>query len=79
MEDLVADGLITLHMEANNVDEYLQSARESTKTRQSLLPNQLEPISELLNHKENNNSDPLPPPLPPRYILYDTCNMYTYM
>ena len=29
IEDLVQDGLITLYMEANNVDLYLKSARES--------------------------------------------------
>ena len=29
IEDLVQDGLITLYMEANNVEEYLQSARET--------------------------------------------------
>ena len=29
IEDLVQDGLITLHMEANNVEEYLRSARET--------------------------------------------------
>lgn len=67
MEDLVADGLIALHMEANNVDEYLQTARESTKTRQSLLPHQMEPIGEGQNDK--NSSDPRPPPLPPRWTM----------
>ena len=29
IEDLVQDGLITLYMEANNVEDYLQSARET--------------------------------------------------
>ena len=29
IEDLVQDGLITLYMENNNVEEYLQSARET--------------------------------------------------
>ena len=29
MEDLVQDGLITLYMEANNVEDYLQSARQT--------------------------------------------------
>lgn len=29
VEDLVQDGLITLYMEANNVEEYLQSARQT--------------------------------------------------
>ena len=31
IEDLVQDGLITLYMEANNVEEYLQSARSRTR------------------------------------------------
>lgn len=31
IEDLVQDGLITLYMEANNVEDYLQSARRRTR------------------------------------------------
>ena len=31
IEDLVQDGLITLYMEANNVEEYLQTARTRTR------------------------------------------------
>ena len=31
IEDLVQDGLITLYMEANNVEEYLQTARRRTR------------------------------------------------
>lgn len=31
IEDLVQDGLITLYMEANNVEDYLQSARTRTR------------------------------------------------
>ena len=34
MEDLVQDGLITLYMEANNVEEYLQSARQTRLVHQ---------------------------------------------
>ena len=29
IEDLVQDGLITLYMEVNNVEDYLKSARET--------------------------------------------------
>ncbi len=36
MEDLVQDGLITLYMEANNVEEYLQSARETRSIRRRM-------------------------------------------
>lgn len=35
IEDLVQDGLIILYMEANHVEEYLQSARETRLTRQA--------------------------------------------
>jgi len=35
IEDLVQDGLIILYMEANHVEEYLQSARETRVTRQA--------------------------------------------
>ena len=63
IEDLVADGLITLYMEENNVEEYLRTARETTEVRRSLyLPNKLEPIVE----KSTEQSEPRPPPLPPR-------------
>ncbi len=52
-------------MEENNVDEYLKSARETTEVkRTSLLPNKLEPI---LEKQGLEQSEPLPPPLPPRY------------
>jgi len=33
IEDLVQDGLITLYMEANNVEDYLQTARETRSLR----------------------------------------------
>ncbi len=36
VEDLVQDGLITLYMEANNVEEYLQSARETRSMRRRM-------------------------------------------
>lgn len=36
MEDLVQDGLITLYMEANNVEEYLQSARETRSMKRRM-------------------------------------------
>ena len=50
IEDLVQDGLITLHMEANNVEEYLRSARETRISHTTSLggadqPN-LEPLHE---------------------------------
>lgn len=50
IEDLVQDGLITLHMEANNVEEYLRSARETRVSHSASVggadqPN-LEPIQE---------------------------------
>ena len=64
IEDLVADGLIALYMEENNVDEYLKSARESTEVRRtSVLPNIIEPV------QEKERSEPLPPPLPPRLLI----------
>ena len=52
IEDLVQDGLITLHMEANNVEEYLRSARETRLTHSTSLgappadPPNLSPIHE---------------------------------
>ncbi len=51
IEDLVQDGLITLHMEANNVEEYLRSARETRLTHSTNLgvppdPPDLDPIQE---------------------------------
>lgn len=39
VEDLVQDGLITLYMEANDVEEYLQSARQTRIIRQSSISN----------------------------------------
>lgn len=39
VEDLVQDGLITLYMEANHVEEYLQSARQTRVVRQSVSSN----------------------------------------
>ena len=38
IEDLVQDGLITLYMEANNVDLYLKSARESRSVHHAEQP-----------------------------------------
>lgn len=35
VEDLVQDGLITLYMEANNVEDYLQSARQTRIVHQT--------------------------------------------
>lgn len=39
VEDLVQDGLITLYMEANDVEQYLQSARQTRIIRQSSISN----------------------------------------
>ena len=45
MEDLVQDGLITLYMEANNVEEYLQSARQTRVVqRSSSIPSATDPL-----------------------------------
>ncbi len=45
MEDLVQDGLITLYMEANNVEEYLQSARQTRVVqRTSSIPGATDPL-----------------------------------
>ena len=44
MEDLVQDGLITLYMEANNVEEYLQSARQTRIVHQSSVGSNTDPF-----------------------------------
>lgn len=73
IDDLVADGLITLYMEANNVEEYLQSARR----KKSLTAVVSTPSTvNMLEHNVKNSSSsgnglasgpPLyPPPIPPR-------------
>lgn len=36
VEDLVQDGLFTLYMQANNVEEYLQSARNTHVTQDTI-------------------------------------------
>lgn len=43
VEDLVQDGLITLYMEANNVEEYLQSARQ-TRIHQTSISSNTDPL-----------------------------------
>lgn len=45
VEDLVQDGLITLYMEANHVEEYLQSARNTRVIqRSSSIPSAVDPL-----------------------------------
>ena len=61
IDDLVADGLITLYMEANNVEEYLQTARRKKSTNTM-------PTASLIRREESGNGVPFtpPPPIPPR-------------
>lgn len=44
VEDLVQDGLITLYMEANNVEEYLQSARQTRIVHQTSISSSTDPF-----------------------------------
>ena len=71
--DLVADGLITLYMEANNVEEYLKSARECTNLRKvSVLSGPAIELAIDLERDEGVHSEEAdetpPPPLPPRNV-----------
>ncbi len=53
IEDLVQDGLIILYMEANNVEEYLQSARETRITRQASMMESVAGQHALGKHEEH--------------------------
>ena len=77
IEDLVQDGLITLYMEANNVEDYLQSARETvrqplphkvtTTTAPTQTTGQLDQIPELSDEAiftDESNEGLSPPPMP---------------
>ena len=71
--DLVADGVITLYMEANNVEEYLKSAREYTNLRKvscisgPAVELAVDPERDEGVHSEEADETP-PPPLPPRNV-----------
>ena len=70
IEDLVADGLITLHMELNNVEEYLKNAQESKRlSKDSYGVGAGIDTSAVSTEK----LEPLPPPLPPRYVCLQLC------
>jgi hypothetical protein len=82
IEDLVQDGLITLYMEANNVEEYLQTARRRTRrltTSSSSSYSSLPPITLPRPHpqasakpepllEEAEEATPSPPPHSPALI-----------
>lgn len=57
IEDLVQDGLITLYMEANNVDLYLKSARESRSVHRGDQPPAM-PIPEPKDQGESTGHSP---------------------
>lgn len=70
---MVADGVITLYMEANNVEEYLKSAREYTNLRKvstlsgPAIELAVDPEKDEGVHSEEADETP-PPPLPPRNV-----------
>ena len=68
IEDLVQDGLITLYMEANHVEDYLKSARESRSLRRVVAMGQdTSSASNEAVFSEENIGD-LPPPVPSRGV-----------
>ena len=68
IEDLVQDGLITLYMEANHVEDYLKSARESRSLQRVVAMGQdTSSASNEAVFSEENIGD-LPPPVPSRGV-----------
>ena len=64
----MADGLITLYMELNNVEEYLKNAQESKRLSKDSYGGSTS------GSIGSAPTEPLPPPLPPRFVF--VCNIW---
>ena len=68
IEDLVQDGLITLYMEANHVEDYLKSARDSRSLRRVVGVGQDTSASNGAVFSEESIGGDVPPPVPSRGV-----------